>query len=153
MTRRNPETWSAVKTAFSGVGVRLRAALRGVLCSQGEWQRLKLALLALVFAASQLLPGTAHARGLSLGLKIQAEVYKPLVPVARGFRSCFQTDASGNTVLGICADGPARAPAGVKSQQGGTLPAAGGVKRPGATAPASAQPPRPAGGAKPAPRK
>lgn len=55
----------------------------------------------------------AHARGLSVGMRVRQDFYQPLVPVSKAFRTCFKPDASGNPTLSICPEGGApRAPAG-----------------------------------------
>ncbi len=47
--------------------------------------------------------GEAYAAGLSMEVDIQQEFYRPLVPVAQHFETCFTTDpATGIQVMSLC---------------------------------------------------
>src|SRR4051794_5064692 len=83
------------------------------------------ALLAGVTLIGVILGGEAWARGLSVGLRVQQDNYKPLIPVTRNFRTCFHVDANGTQVLGICTGSEAdRMPASSPSATPSARPSA-----------------------------
>ena len=56
--------------------------------------------------------GEAYAAGLSMELDIQQESFRPLVPIAQHFETCFTTDpVTGLQILSLCAKQAQRLPA------------------------------------------
>ena len=75
-------------------------------------------ILSLFLGIAAISGGDACAAGLSMEVDIQQEFYRPLVPVAQHFETCFTTDpATGIQVMSLCTSqlSQQRAPASSKA--------------------------------------
>lgn len=70
-----------------------------------RWFKL-LARTTLVLAITLIVicPAEVRANGIRISLKVYQDVYAPLVPVSRNFRTCFQTGEDGSLTVGLCAN-------------------------------------------------